>query len=406
MSSRWSKKILPQASLLPLLLLVLLSACTATPAPVEVVETQYFRLTADPVDYQKLDSSPVTPEGDTFPLSFFDFDRSWQKYVRTVNVRPVQGSDRPRIVIDEQGHAYQIEPGPDFVKIEGRPVMADTPLNWYAQGPTITLEPRNETMIVPLLPGHRYSTVKDEIAKTGGRVLGIFGTTFKGFQPQTKEAIPLNYLYFNPNRLPQNSGKQLPVYRSSPISGQSAPNILLSGIITYQDGRTEYLDFSHLQGTGKTLDEKLESIKQKIRKELEQLEQRQDVVLLTIDTHGVMRKPEDIAAVVVRGGGKRGGPFLFHETQSVARGLRIFDEQTRRYLGSMITPSLLMRDCLAVAKQKYGSDAVIQFLDGDAPAAAYFEGANISTDLGIQDPQVLDHYRLRGAQGLELVVEY
>jgi len=393
-------------SLLLLILPVLLSACGATPAEVEVVKTRYFSLKSSPVDYQNLDSLPVTTEGEAFSLSFFDFDRSWQKYVRTVNVRPVQGSDRPRIVMDEQGHAYQIEPGPDFVKIEGRPVMADTPLNWYAQGPTITLEPDNDTLIVPLLPGHRYSTVQGEIEKTGGRVVGIFGTTFKGFHPKTKEATPLSYLYFNPNRLPQNSGKQLPIYRSSPISGQSAPNILVSGMITYQDGRTEYLDFSHLQGIGNNADERLESIKQKIRKELEQLEQRQDVVLLTIDTHGVMRKPEDIPAVVVQGGGKRGGPFLFHETQSVARGLRIFNDQTRRYLGSMITPSLLMRDCLAVAKQNYGSNAVVQFLDGDAPAAAYFEGANISTALGIQDPQVLDHYRLRGARGLELIVEY
>ncbi|NEP09419.1 MAG: hypothetical protein F6K14_04110 [Symploca sp. SIO2C1] len=391
-------------SLLPLVLSVLLSGCAANSA--EVVKTRYFSLTADPVDYQNLESLPVTPEGEAFSFSFFDFDRSWQKYVRTVNVRPVQGSERPRIVIDEQGHAYQIEPGPDFVKIEGRPVMADTPLNWYAHGPTITLEPRNNTLIVPLLPGHRYSTVQAEIEKTGGRILGIFGTTFKGFQPKTKEATPLSYLYFNPNHLPQNRGKKLPVYRSSQISGQSAPNILLSGIITYQDGRTEYLDFSHLQGIGNNSDDKLESIKQKISKELEQLEQRQDVVLLTIDTHGVMRKPEDIPAVVVRGGGKRGGPFLFHETQSVARGLRIFDDQNRQYLGSMITPSLLMRDCLAVAKKKYGKNAVIQFLDGDAPAAAYFEGANISTALGIPDPQVLDHYRLRGARGLELIVEY
>lgn len=371
-----------------------------------VIETDKFSLSADPIDYQNLESQPVTAAGDAFPLSFYDFDPAWEQYIRTVTVRPVQGSDRPRIVIDEQGHAYQVEPGPEFISVEGRPVMADTPLNWYAHGPTITIEPRGNTMIVPLLSGHSYQTIQAEIERTGGQVLGIFGTTFKGFDPETKAATALSYHYFNPNRLPQNHGKDLPVYRSSEISGQSAPNILLSGIITYQDGRIEYLDFSQLEGAGKTSDEKLESIKQQIRTVLEQLEQQEDVVSLTIDTHGVMRRPEDIEAVFIRGGGQRGGPFLFYETQSVARGLRVFDDRTKQYLGSMITPSLLMHDCLTVAKEKYGPNAVIQFLDGDAPAAAYFEASDFVADLGIQDSQVLDHFRLRGAQGLELIVGY
>ncbi|MEM9212921.1 MAG: hypothetical protein AAGD25_00960 [Cyanobacteria bacterium P01_F01_bin.150] len=388
---------------------VLLSNCAGTQAI--VVETAQFRLMSDPVDYQDLDSPSLLLEEESFPLSFYDFDPDWERIIRTVTVQSVQSSGRPRIVLDKNGHAYQIAPGPEYLKVDGRPVMADTPLNWYAQGPTITIEPGNNTLLLPLLEEHSYKTVQAEIERTGGQVLGIFGTTFKGFEPGTKAATALSYHYFNPNRLSQNQGEELPIYRSSDNSGQSAPNILLSGIVTYQDGRIEYLDFSHLEGAGEMPDEKLESIKQQIRPELEHLEQRPDVVAFTIDTHGVIRHPDDIEAVFERGGGRRGGPFLFHETQSVARGLRIFDDQTKEYLGSMITPSLLMHDALKVAKQKYGPNAVIQFLDGDAPAAAYFEETSTGetdfvAELGIQNPQVLNHFRLRGAKGLELLVSY
>ena len=290
--------------------------------------------------------------------------------------------------------------------MEGKSVLTDTPLNWYGQGPAIVFERKPGTVILPLLPDHSYKTVKAEIERTGGKVLGIFGTTFKGFTKK-KEAIPLSYVYFNPNRWPENAGQtELPIYRSSKISGQSAPNILLSGLVTYADGRSAYLDFSDLEGEGKTSNERLDDIKGQIRKELEQLEAQPDVAIVTIDTHGVIRKPEDIEAVLERGEYKRGGPFMLHETQSVARGIRVFDEETKAYVGSMITPSLLMKDCLAVAKQKFGEDAVIQFLDGDAPAAAYFEDYDPTVDLELKDPIVLNAFRLRGAKGLELIVQY
>jgi len=97
---------------------------------------------------------------------------------------------------------------------------------------------------------------------------------------------------------------------------------------------------------------------------------------------------------------------LLHETQSVARGLRVFNDQTKAYLGSMITPSLLMKDCLAVARQKFGSDAVIQFLDEDAAATVYFEDYNPTQDLELQDPIVLNAFRLTGTKGIELIVQY
>ncbi|MEO0535812.1 MAG: hypothetical protein AAF215_18310 [Cyanobacteria bacterium P01_A01_bin.123] len=57
-------------------------ACAETSTT--VVETQNFRLTADPVDYQDLDSQTVIPHGEAFSLSFYDFDPSWEQYIRTV----------------------------------------------------------------------------------------------------------------------------------------------------------------------------------------------------------------------------------------------------------------------------------------------------------------------------------
>lgn len=370
-------------------------------------EPDAFRLEAMPIKYESLASKPATPLSKVFQLSFYDYDLNWKKVIKTVDVAPLQyRGNEPQFALDDNGREYLTYPVPGRTNIEGKSVLTDTPLNWYGQGPAIVFERKPGTVILPLLPGHSYKTVKAEVEKTGGKVLGIFGTTFKGFT-QKKESIPLSYVYFNPNRLPKNAGKtDLPVYRSSEISGQSAPNMLLSGLITYADGRSAYLDFSNLEGAGKTSNERLDDIKVQIRKQLEQLEAQPDVAIVTIDTHAVIRKTADIEAVLERGEYQRGGPFLQHETQSVARGIRVFNDQTKAYVGSMITPSLLMKDCLAVAQQKFGPDAVIQFLDGDAPAAAYFEDYNPTSDLELKDPVVLNAFRLRGAKGLELVVQY
>lgn len=373
----------------------------------QAAEPDAFRLEAMPIEYESLASKPAVPLSKVFQLSFYDYDLNWKKVIKTVDVAPLQyRGNEPQFALDENGREYLTFPVPGRTNVDGKSVLTDTPLNWYGKGPAIIFERKPGTLILPLLPDHTYKTVKAEIEKTGGKVLGIFGTTFKGFT-QKKESIPLSYTYFNPNHLPQNAGKtDLPVYRSSEIPGQSAPNILLSGLITYADGRSSYLDFSDLEGEGKTSNERLDDIKAQIRKQLEQLEAQPDVAVVTIDTHAVIRKPADIEAVLERGEYKRGGPFLLHETQSVARGIRVFNDQTKAYMGSMITPSLLMKDCLAVAKQKFGKDAVIQFLDGDAPAAAYFEDYNPTSDLALKDPIVLNAFRLRGAKGLELVVQY
>ncbi|ABW27728.1 hypothetical protein [Acaryochloris marina] len=370
-------------------------------------EPDAFRLEAMPIEYESLASKPAVPMSKVFQLSFYDYDFNWKKVIKTVDVAPLQyRGNEPQFALDNNGREYLTYPVPGRTKVEGKSVLTDTPLNWYGQGPAIVFERKPGTVIMPLLPDHSYKTVKAEIESTGGKVLGIFGTTFKGFTKK-KEAIPLSYVYFNPNRLPKNAGQtELPIYRSSKISGQSAPNILLSGLVTYADGRSAYLDFSDLEGEGKTSNERLDDIKGQIRKELEQLEAQPDVAMVTIDTHGVIRKPEDIEAVLERGEYKRGGPFMLHETQSVARGIRVFDEETKAYVGSMITPSLLMKDCLAVAKQRFGEDAVIQFLDGDAPAAAYFEDYDPTAELELKDPIVLHAFRLRGAKGLELIVQY
>ncbi|KAI9134468.1 hypothetical protein [Acaryochloris sp. CCMEE 5410] len=370
-------------------------------------EPDAFRLEAMPIEYESLASKPAVPMSKVFQLSFYDYDFNWKKVIKTVDVAPLQyRGNEPQFALDNNGREYLTYPVPGRTQVNGKSVLTDTPLNWYGQGPAIVFERKPGTVILPLLPDHSYKTVKAEIERTGGKVLGIFGTTFKGFTKK-KEAIPLSYVYFNPNRLPKNAGQtDLPIYRSSKISGQSAPNILLSGLVTYADGRSAYLDFSDLEGEGKTSNERLDDIKGQIRQELEQLEAQPDVAMVTIDTHGVIRKPEDIEVVLERGEYKRGGPFMLHETQSVARGIRVFDEETKAYVGSMITPSLLMKDCLAVAKQKFGEDAVIQFLDGDAPAAAYFEDYDPTADLELKDPIVLNAFRLRGAKGLELVVQY
>ncbi len=373
----------------------------------KAAEPDAFRLEAMPIDYQTLASKPATPLSKVFQLSFYDYDPNWKKVVKTIDVAPLQyRGNEPHLVLDNNGREYLTYPVPDRVNVEGKSVLANTPLNWYGKGPALVFERKPGTLVIPLLPNHTYKTVKADIEKTGGKVLGIFGTTFTGFTAQ-KEPIPLSYVYFNPNRLPKNAGNtDLPVYRSSEVPGQSAPNIFLSGLITYSDGRSAYLDFSDLEGEGKTSNEQLDDIKAQISKQLEQLEAQPDVAIVTIDTHAVIRKTSDIDAVVERGEYKRGGPFLLHETQSVARGLRVFNDQTKAYLGSMIIPSLLMKDCLAVAKQKFGSDAVIQFLDGDAPAAAYFEDYNPTADLELQDPIVLNAFRLTAMRGLELIVQY
>jgi len=370
-------------------------------------EPDAFRLEAMAIEYESLASQPATPMGKVFQLSFYDADPNLEKVIKTVDVAPLQyrGND-PYLVLDHNGREYLTSPGSGRVKVEGKSVLTDAPLNWYGNGPAIVFERKPGTVILPLLPNQTYKTAQVEVEKTGGKVLGIFGTTFKSLTPQ-KESIPLSYVYFNPNRLPKNAGKtDLPIYRSSKIPGQSAPNILLSGQITYADGRSAYLDFSDLAGKGKTSNQRLDDIKGQIRQQLEQLEAQPDVMIISIDTHAVIRKTADIEAVLERGEYKRGGPFMRHETQSVARGIRVFDDQTKAYVGSMITPSLLMKDCLAVAKQKFGEDAVIQFLDGDTPAAAYFEDYDPTADLALKDPIVLHDFQLKGMKGLELVVQY
>ncbi|NJN37795.1 MAG: hypothetical protein HC790_02210 [Acaryochloridaceae cyanobacterium CSU_3_4] len=373
----------------------------------KVAEPNGFRLETLAINYDNLASKPATPISKVFQFSFYDYDLNWKKVIKTVDVTPLDYRDnKPHLVIDNNGREYLIDPGQDRVNTQGKSVLTNTPLNWYGQGPAITFQPQPGTLIIPLLPNHTYQTAKAEIAKTGGKVLGIFGTTFKGFSPK-KDSIPLSYVYFNPNRLAANAGKtKLPVYRSANLSGQSAPNILLSGLITYGDGHSAYLDFSHLKGKGQTNNEQLDDIKTQIRKELAQLEDEPEVVAITLDTHAIIRKPEDIEAVVERGDYQHGSPFLRHETESVARGLRVFDNQTKAYLGSMITPSLLMKDCLKAAKQKFGSEAVIQFLDGEASASAYFENYNPTQDLDLKDPIVVNAFRLTGAKGLELIVQY
>ncbi|WP_299412156.1 hypothetical protein [Acaryochloris sp. IP29b_bin.148] len=369
----------------------------------KVSEPDAFRLEAMPIDYQSLASQPATPISKVFQLSFDDYDQNGQKDIKTVDVTPLQyRGNEPYLVLDNNGREYLLSSTANRVNRDGKSVLAETPLNWYGQGPALIFERKPGTLVIPLLPNQTYEAAKSAIEKTGGKVLGLFGTTFT---PQASK--PLSYLYFNPNRLPQNAGKTtLPVYQSSKVPGQSAPNILLSGMITYSDGRSAYLDFSDLAGEGKTQNEQLNNIKTQISKRLEQLEAQPDVAIVTIDTHAVIRKTADIEAVVERGEYNRGGPFLLHETQSVARVMRVFNDQTKAYLGSMITPSLLMKDGLAVAKQKFGQDAVVQFLDGEASAAAYFEDYNPTSALELKDPVVLNAFRLREAKGLELVVQY
>lgn len=382
----------------------LLVSCTFWKS--KVTDPEGFRLETMPIDYQSLASQPVTPIGKVFQLSFYDYDQGWQKVIKTVDVAPLQyRNNEPYLVIDSKGREYLAPPAPDRINVEGKSVLTDAPLNWYGNGPAIIFERKPGTMVLPLLPNQTYKTAKADIAKTGGEVLGIFGSTFKGIA--RKDSIARRYIYFNPNRLPANAGKtNLPVYRSPGLPGQSVRDMLLSGLVTYSDGRSVYLDFSNLQGEGTTNTERTENFKAQIRKQLEQLEAQPDIVVVTIDTHAVIRKIDDIAAVVERGDYQQGGPFLLHETQSVARGLRVFNDQTKAYLGSMITPSLLMKDCLAVAQQKFGSNAVIQFLDEDIPAAAYFENYNPTQKLELQDPIVLNAFRLTGTQGLELIVQY
>jgi hypothetical protein len=373
----------------------------------KVAEPNGFRLETLAINYDNLASKPVTPMSKVFQLSFYDYDPNWKKGIKTVDVTPLDYRDnKPHLVIDNNGREYLIDPVVSRVNTQGKSVLTDTPLNWYGQGSAITFQPQPGTLIIPVLPNHTYQTAKAEIAKTGGKVLGIFGTTFKNVNSQ-KDSSSLGYVYFNPNRLPANAGRtKLPVYRSSQRPGQSAPNFLLAGLITYSDGRSAYLDFSHLKGKGQTNNEQLDDIKTQIRKELEQLEDEPEVVIITLDSHAVIRKPADIEAVVERGNYQRGGSFLRHETESVARGLRVFDNQTKAYLGSMITPSLLMKDCLQVAKQKFGSEAVIQFLDGEDSASAYFENYNPTQNLDLKDPTVVNAFRLTGAKGLQLVVQY
>ena len=370
-------------------------------------EAEGFQLETLALDYDSLVSQPVTPTGKVFQFSFYDYDQNWTKVIKTVDVAPIEYRDNdPHLVLDNRGREYLMSSVPGEVNVEGKSVRIEPPLSWYGQGPAVIFKRQPGTMLIPLLPNQQYSTVKTNIAKTGGKVLGIFGTTFKGLSPK-KGTVPFSYVYFNPNRLPLNAGKSdFPIYRSSEVPGQSAPNILLSGLITYSDGRSAYLDFSDLKGKGQTRNQQLDDIKAQMQKRIEQLEAQPEVVLVTVDTHAVIRKPEDIEAVVERGDYITGGPFLRHETQSVARGLRVFNDQTKSYLGSMITPSLLMKDCLAAAKQKFGSEAVIQFLDGEAAAAAYFENYNPTQDLDMKDPLVLNAFRLTGAKGLELIVKY
>ena len=371
----------------------------------KVAEPDGFRLETMPIDYQELASKPATPIGKVFQLSFYDFDQTWKKVIKTVDAAPLDyRGDQPHL-LDNNGREYVTDSFSGRVNVEGKSVLKNTPQNWYGKGPVIIFERKPGTMIIPLLPGHNYRSVKADIANTGGKVIGIFGATFMDLA-SSKEAVPVRYIYFNPNRLPANAGKtNLPVHRSSALPGQSALN-LLSGLITYSDGRIAYLDFSHLKGKGKTSNEQLNDIKAQMRKELEQLEAQPEVVVITIDTHAIIRATPDIEAVVERGDYKQGGPFLLHETQSVARGIRVFNDQNKAYLGSMIIPSLLMKDCLAVAKQKFGSDAVIQFLDDKALAAAYFPDYDPTPELALQDSVVLNAVRLTGAKGLELIVQY
>jgi len=309
------------------------------------------------------------------------------------------------MVLDHKGREYIMEPAADRTQIGGKSVFTKTPRNWYGQGSAIVFQRKPGTLVIPLLPNQTYATVKAKIKQTGGKVLGVFGKTFEGTVPP--DGSSRSYVYFNPNHLPQNAGKtNLPIYRSSETHGQSAGNLMLSGQVTYGDGRSAYLDFSSLQSEGATPTQQLNNLKQQISKQLEQLEAQSEVVMVTMDTHAVIRSTADIEAVWERGEYKRGGPFKRHETQSVARGIRVFDDKTKAYLGAMITPSLLMKDCLAVAKQKFGEDAVIQFLEGEAAAAAYFEDYNPTSELGVKDPVVLHALGLKGAKGLELIVQY
>lgn len=365
-----------------------------------------FRLETMPITYESLASQPVTPLGKVFQMSFYDQDREGQKVIKTVDVAPLQYRDnKPYLVLDNKGREYITDPAADRTQIEGKSVLTQTPRNWYGQGAAIVFTRKPGTFLIPLLPNQTYTTVRSKVKQTGGKVLGVFGKTFEGTVPP--DASARSYVYFNPNQLPQNAGKtNLPIYRSSKSPGQSAGNLMLSGQITYSDGRSAYLDFSALPGEGATPTQRLTNIKQQISKKLEQLEAQSEVVMVTLDTHGVIRSTADIEAVWERGEYQRGGPFERHETQSVARGIRVFNNKTKAYLGSMITPSLLMKDCLGVAKQKFGEDAVIQFLEGDASAAAYFEDYNPTADLGLKDPVVLHALNLKGAKGLELIVQY
>lgn len=366
-----------------------------------------FVLSTHDLSFDGLKTQPTKRVGDPFDVSFYDWSSEGKKTIRTVRVTPTRYQNQhPKFAVDAGGRAYQLYPAPAYMKVDGKSVMSSAPLNWYEKGPVVALGVRSRTLMIPLLPKTDYRQSIQEIEKLGGKVLGFFGTAFKGFDARTNRPMPLYYTYLNLNHLQGLDGEKYPVYRSSEIPGQSAPNILLSGIVTYRDGQTEYLDFSHLKGTGNTQDEWLESIKKQMRGHLEKLEKNPDVVQLAIDTHGVIRKPADIAAVVTRGGGKRGGPFLFYETQSVGRAARVFNNQTKELIASIITPSLKMEDVLTVAKRLYGEDAVVQFLDGDAAAAAQFTREDPTQKLGILDDRVLNEHRFGQVQGLQLIVHF
>ncbi|MGK7902724.1 MAG: hypothetical protein AB4352_15190 [Hormoscilla sp.] len=368
-----------------------------------------FVLSTHSLSFDGLKTRPTNRMGDPFNISFYDWNSDGKKAIVTVQVTPTQyHNQHPKFAIDGGGRAYQLSPTPDYVKVDGTSVMSSVPLNWYGKGPVVALGLRSRTFMIPLLPKTNYRQSIEEIEKLGGKVLGFLGTAFKGFEAKTNRPMPLYYTYLNLNNYQGLNGEKekYPVYRSSEIAGQSAPNILLSGIVTYRDGHTEYLDFSHLKGTGNTPDERLESIKKQMRKHLEKLEGDRDVVQLTIDTHGVIRKPADIAAVFTRGGGKRGGLFLFYETQSVGRAARVFNNKTKEFLASIITPSLKMEDVLTVAKRLYGENAVVQFLDGDTAAAAQFTREDPTKKLHILDDRVVNEHRFGQVQGLQLIVYF
>ncbi|MEB3227160.1 MAG: hypothetical protein VKJ27_02155 [Synechocystis sp.] len=369
----------------------------ASPAPLSgVTQTANpsLGLTSRSINSEKYTVHKLPTSNSGTLLKYIDRSEAGQQIVSSSTVYSTPTLGTIKTALTKDGWEYQVDPLPNQTVLNGQRVLERMPVSWYGVGEALVYTPQSGEFLLPAPlgktpSGTSHRTNVAELEKLGYKVIGQFGASFKSFSPE-QGSISLRYFWHYSQGV-------------DPKVGQSAPNIIQAGMVKYKDGRIEYLDFCEHSGKGSTASERLEDVKRNVmRPALEALQKDDNVEYFVIDTHCVIRKQQDIPNIVIRGGYTRGGPFLDHQRGFFARSVRVFDDKTKQYLGSMITPSMYMRDVTSLAKEFFGSDAVVQHLDGDAFAAAYFTQ---SVDIPGVPSRLHRNHHIKESVGQEFIVK-